>query len=560
TIEAAQVDLYAAGQVKPTDVDLVQGKTTVVRFPEAAGTTILNIIDAHADNAQDLLFGGAAGTIATLVQDDENGIGAISETLSRIDQPLDGMSITAEGNVGSFWLGNTLITHESLQNYLGQLAQWSSAFKASADLLLYSCFTALGATGEALMASLAAETGLNVAASTNVTGSANHGGDWILESRTGSIETQTPFTDETLANWDGALATLTVDSNLDNTTANTVVTLREAIAAANVGGTTTDRGDISVTGADEIRFNGVTLVTLNAGQLVISEELTITGGGTNVTIERDASASDFRIFGVSANVPTTFEDVTISGGKIGGVGGGIRSSGDVTLINSTVSGNSSGSQGGGIFSNREVTLTNSTVSGNSAGGEGGGIISFATAVSLTNSTVSGNSSNSAGGGIASIGAVTLTNSSVSNNSANTDAGGILNFDVLTLTNSTVSGNSAGNIGGGMRSNADAILTNSTIANNSAGNHGGGIFGNGAVTLTNSTIAFNEAGGNSGGIYARNPSSLNNTIVSNNSAVGTGSDLSGTFTVNSSLILNPNGATIAGSNNIFGQDPLLQALA
>ncbi|NJN74135.1 MAG: filamentous hemagglutinin N-terminal domain-containing protein, partial [Limnothrix sp. RL_2_0] len=42
TIEAAQVDLYAAGQVKPTDVDLVQGKTTVVRFPEAAGTTILN--------------------------------------------------------------------------------------------------------------------------------------------------------------------------------------------------------------------------------------------------------------------------------------------------------------------------------------------------------------------------------------------------------------------------------------------------------------------------------------------------------------------------------------
>ncbi|MEM8642642.1 MAG: DUF4347 domain-containing protein [Cyanobacteria bacterium P01_G01_bin.54] len=186
TIQGEQVDLYATGQVIPTDPNLVQGDTTVVRFPGTNSSMTLSIIDAHADNAQALLFGGAPGTIATIVQDSENGIAAVTETLNRIDTPLAGMSITAEGNEGNFWLGNTWITHETIQDYQAQLAEWSSAFTASADLLLYSCFTALGATGEALMASLATGTGLDVAASTNATGSANHSGDWLLESSTGS--------------------------------------------------------------------------------------------------------------------------------------------------------------------------------------------------------------------------------------------------------------------------------------------------------------------------------------------------------------------------------------
>ncbi|MGB2925521.1 MAG: filamentous hemagglutinin N-terminal domain-containing protein, partial [Limnothrix sp.] len=125
-INAAEVQLMAAGKVTPTNPGLVQGNdVTVVRYPEAGGTNSLSIIDSHADNAQTLLYGGAAGTIATIVNDNEDGIGAITETLAKSDALLDGMSITAEGNEGNFWLGNTWVTPETIEDYQSQLAKWS---------------------------------------------------------------------------------------------------------------------------------------------------------------------------------------------------------------------------------------------------------------------------------------------------------------------------------------------------------------------------------------------------------------------------------------------------
>ncbi|MEM8640010.1 MAG: DUF4347 domain-containing protein [Cyanobacteria bacterium P01_G01_bin.54] len=649
-IVAEQVDLYAAGQVMPTNYELLQGDTTVVRFPETNGQIILSIIDARADNAQDLLFGGAQGTIATLVERTEDGIAAISDTLDRIDKPLAGMSITAEGNEGNFWLGNTWITHETVQDYQAQLAEWSSAFTESADLLLYSCFTALGETGEALLANLATGTGLDVAASTNATGSVNYGGDWVLEQSTGKIELQSPFTSETLANWDGKLATRTVTSPSNSG----AFTLRDALEGSGGG------FGSAPTAGDDIVFSFSGTISLSSAINWTVDNLTVNGSGQTVIVE---GGGGDRIFNISANNATiqnltirngsstgrgggiyhtgtgilTLTNSTVSGNSAGNRGGGISSNGAVTLtnatvsnnsayrggginsngavtvtnstvsnnsasgngggingdvagaavtvINSTVSGNSANAQGGGIFSFGAVTVTNSTVSGNSSGSNqgggiasygattvtnstvsgnsansyGGGILSF-NAVTVTNSTVSGNSANRAGGGIASVGAVTLTNSTVSGNSSNAAGGGIFGNGDVTLTDSTVSGNSANAAGGGISSNGAATLTNSTVSGNSANSNGGAISSDGAVTATHSTIAFNSANGNGGGIYASNPSRLNNTIVANNSTGATGPDLFGTFIVNASLILDSSGATISGSNNILGQDPLLQPLA
>ncbi|NEO83837.1 MAG: DUF4347 domain-containing protein [Spirulina sp. SIO3F2] len=528
-VTGQQVDLYAAGQVIPTDPNLVQGDTTVVRFPSADGTTTLSIIDAHADNAQDLLFGGAPGTIATIVQDTENGIAAVTETLSRIDAPLDGMSITAEGNEGNFWLGNTWITPESIQNVQDQLAQWSGAFTENADLLLYSCFTALGTMGEALMASLAAATGLDVAASTNATGSANHGGDWVLESSTGSIETQTPFTDKTLANWDGKLATFTVQNGADSGTDS----LRDAINNAN-----------SAAGADEIRFaNGVTLVDLTSGELSITEELTITGGSNNVTIQRNAGAADFRIFNVTGSATTTFDNLTITNGQTADNGAGINSNGAINLSNSTVSGNTSSDRGGGLYTTGAVTLTNSTVANNSSTDDGGGLYTRNAGITLTDSTVSGNSSNRYGGGVYTKGQITLTNSTVANNSSRRNGAGLYSRSGnITLTNSTVSSNSSNRHGGGVWARSHTItLTNSTVtgnssrlsaagiystnihitdsvvSNNTSGDQGGGMYATGTITLTNSTLSGNSSASKGGGMYSRNNLTITNSTLSGNSS-------------------------------------------
>jgi Domain of unknown function (DUF4347) len=57
---------------------------------------------------------------------------------------------------------------------------------------------------------MAALTGANIAASTNLTGSAAKGGDWELEYTTGDISASLAFKPETLATYDRVLSNYTL--------------------------------------------------------------------------------------------------------------------------------------------------------------------------------------------------------------------------------------------------------------------------------------------------------------------------------------------------------------
>jgi predicted outer membrane repeat protein len=131
--------------------------------------------------------------------------------------------------------------------------------------------------------------------------------------------------------------------------------------------------------------------------------------------------------------------------------GGIGLCGWITMTRSAVSDNTAAERAGGIFQNcheRSIIMVESTISGNTAGGIGGGIVTSGP-LTLTNSTVSGNTAGDIGGGIYKYGAMTLlTNSTVSYNTA-VGGGGIYSQATLTLRSSTISGNIAtGAIGGG----------------------------------------------------------------------------------------------------------------
>ncbi|WP_204101784.1 MULTISPECIES: DUF4347 domain-containing protein, partial [Spirulina sp. CCY15215] len=532
--------------------DGTQHSPTVMRFGEKVGDSWdYTFIDERADNPYELLYGGEAGTVSRLVLRGEDGMAKITEVLNFANDPIETLSIVAEGNSGEFWLGKDFITAQNLQQYRTQLESWGESLSPTADILLYSCFTALGEVGESLVNQIANATGADVAASVNATGSANYGGDWVLESSTGSIEALTTFSDLTLSVWDGKLATRTVTSSADD---NTAGTLRFEIGAATAG--------------DTILFDSARTVNTTGFITWGQADLTIDGNGSTVQ-----GNNTFRIFESTATAgTTTIQNLTISGGSaaFANGGGGLRAFSNITLTNSTVSGNSSGFLGGGGgLSASNITLTNSTVSGNS-GGFGGGLRA-SNNITLTNSTVSGNSSSptGAGGGMfASI--ITLTNSTVSGNSGS--AGGGLNAGggIITLTNSTVSGNSAGGGGGGGLHASNITLTNSTVSGNSADYGGGGLSASN-ITLTNSTIAFNVADadnngtGDGGGIFkfGTGIATINNSIIAQNQDLGgQAPDLSGTFdTIQSSLIQNTTGATITtDTSNIKGIDPLLLPLA
>ena len=340
------------------------------------------------------------------------------------------------------------------------------------------------------------------------------------------------------------LASLTVNSLLDNTSSGDgLVTLREAIVAANTDATT-DLGHTG-SGADTIEFaasltsGGPATILLTQGELQISAALTINGPGPNLlTVDAQQASRILNITAATGNF--TVRGITLIHGRTIGdngtlsistfSGGAIRSvtTGSLTIDQCNISENSTSGEraaGGGIFTERALTITLSTVSGNSTAGtdaRGGGIRTQFGGLTLTNSTVSGNSttgSGSRGGGISADTSVTLVQSTVSGNStvgSNADGGGMRIEGTLTLTHSTVNGNSA----------------------NGSGARGGGVWGSvfDPVTMANSIVAGNTASGVSPDLGPSTPTATFSLI----------GDKSGT-----SLVEAPVGSPSASGNLIGG---------
>ncbi|HYF64109.1 MAG TPA: choice-of-anchor Q domain-containing protein, partial [Herpetosiphonaceae bacterium] len=155
---------------------------------------------------------------------------------------------------------------------------------------------------------------------------------------------------------------------------------------------------------------------------------------------------------VSHNVAEKDEDV------IGG--GGIRNNGEMIVATSVISANSA-EQAGGLANYGRATINASTIANNVAlggtdeteqlFGHGGGVYSSGQ-ITMTNVTVSGNSAQLSGGGLASAGSsgrMILNNSTVTNNLADRsedelftggDGGGVYASKPISVTNTIIAGN------------------------------------------------------------------------------------------------------------------------
>ncbi|MCP5144159.1 MAG: DUF4347 domain-containing protein [Gammaproteobacteria bacterium] len=216
--------------------------------------------------------------MAFVVLDSEGGLQALDEALSG-HHDLDAVHIFSHGDAGSLVVAGEQLTASTLAGYQSLIASWRSLFNADADILLYGCNVAATAEGTAFVAALASATGTDVAASNDLTGAAP-GGDWELEVRTGTLDSDVFGAP---ARWQGTLATITVDSNSDVADGQTSsvaalivgpgadnrISLREAITAAN-----------NSPGPDTIIFNvpGVTaVITVTSPLPSITDTLVIDG-------------------------------------------------------------------------------------------------------------------------------------------------------------------------------------------------------------------------------------------------------------------------------------------
>ncbi|QDT04437.1 Pentaxin family protein [Rubripirellula lacrimiformis] len=470
----------------------------------------LIFIDSGVENIDQLLE-----NIASLSDDTRNieiifldptrdGVQQITDELAgRTD--IDALHIVTHGDDGSVQLGNTRLSSDTLSAHAGQIASWGGSLDIDADILFYGCDLASNESGEQLVESIAILTDADVAASDDLTGHADLGGDWILEYTVGDVSTDVAFGYAAQASWHDTLATIFVTTTEDENDGNTSdiasltgspggtgISLREAIIAANntIGADTIFLG----AGTYGLDIAGKSENASATGDLDITGQITIIGDSLGTTI-LDASSLGDRMFHVANAGNLSLGDITLTGASSGNTGGAaVYNEGDFSATDVVFSNNSVGNNGGGaIYSSGTTTLNHTTLIGNTSGASGGAIYVYAGTTTIINSTISGNQAESNGGGIF----VEHT------------------YSTLNIVHST-------------------IADNSTV---SASGYGGGVY-----------------------IYQATVNAENSIFADNTSDLG-GSDVQGTIVSGGYNIIEDNtGVTGTVGTDILGSDPSLAALS
>ena len=195
-------------------------------------------------------------------------------------------------------------------------------------------------------------------------------------------------------------AVVTVTSLADDTTADGLVTLREALIAAETD--TSVDGSAAGSGADTVVFaahlSGAVDLTVvgdtSAGPaaFAVTTAVTVRGNDAGISVRRASGGPAMRLFNVSATGHLTVQSLTLAGGRAAGDGGAVSTAGTLTLVQSTLTGHRAVGGNGGAVANAggTVVVVGSTLAGNAADGAGGGVFSRNGLTVVLQSTLSAN--------------------------------------------------------------------------------------------------------------------------------------------------------------------------
>ncbi len=164
-------------------------ETAVSTEHEAAWEVVF--IDPNLNDYERLLEGlssAAENRTLEIVELDPSldGIDQISDILSE-RRDIGAIHILTHGSDAQINLGGSRLTSENLEAFAAPISHWGQALSADADILFYGCDIAASTDGRALLDQISQLTGADVAASDDMTGHADLGGDWELEYANGDI-------------------------------------------------------------------------------------------------------------------------------------------------------------------------------------------------------------------------------------------------------------------------------------------------------------------------------------------------------------------------------------
>lgn len=144
-------------------------------------------IDSQITDYEAIIAGLGPDVDWALLQANQDGLEQIRTVLTSRSQ-LASVHIISHGSAGQLYLGSTALNVGNLPIYAETLQAIGQSLTDTGDLLLYGCNVADGESGRAFVEELSRLTGADVAASTDLTGSAVRGGNWVLERSAGSVE------------------------------------------------------------------------------------------------------------------------------------------------------------------------------------------------------------------------------------------------------------------------------------------------------------------------------------------------------------------------------------
>ena len=231
-------------------------------------------IDASVSNADNLLADIDPSFQIIRLNGDSSALSQMATTLQG-QTGIEAIHLISHGSAGVLSLSSGALDIASLSDAANASALQviQDSLSANADLLIYGCDVAAGDVGQAFINALATATGADVGASTDATGSATLGGDWVLETSTGSIEAAAVA----VANYSATLApSISGLSNISFTENNSAVNASSGVTFSNGGNYGTGYLQFQVTGNGDTGDN----LAVAAGGLVTKSGSNVYYNGT----------------------------------------------------------------------------------------------------------------------------------------------------------------------------------------------------------------------------------------------------------------------------------------
>jgi Ca2+-binding RTX toxin-like protein len=175
----------------------------------------LVLVDSTVNQYQSLIQNLRSEAEVVVLDPNQDGVEQITEVLTTRNN-IESLHILSHGDAGRVYLGSAQLSSETLELYDEQLEHWADALTDNANILLYGCDIAAGEMGQQFVRQLSQITQTPIAASTNLTGASEQGGDWNLEFSTGNIHTPLAFQREALDSYSFTLGILLEESFTGN--------------------------------------------------------------------------------------------------------------------------------------------------------------------------------------------------------------------------------------------------------------------------------------------------------------------------------------------------------